>query len=113
MLPFSMHEAKAVKNKTPASSSLRGLSSKKSNTISPSSPTTQSSNGSSSGCINYDPSARTITVSCNSAGLTDIDNKLHDGSILTKQSPVTALSHFHFKELKILILILASRDRGH
>jgi poly(beta-D-mannuronate) C5 epimerase len=88
MLPFSMHEAKAVKNKTPASSSLPGLSPKKSNTISPSSTTTQSSNGSSSGCINYDPSARTIAVSCNSAGLTDIDNKLHDGSILTKQSPV-------------------------
>jgi hypothetical protein len=90
MLPLSIHQAIAVKDKTLPSSSLPGLTSKKSNTISSSSPTTQSSNGSSSGCINYDPSARTITVSCNSAGLTDIDNKLHDGSILTKQSPVDA-----------------------
>jgi len=37
-------------------------------------------------CINYTPSTRTITVSCNSARLTDIDNKLHDTSILAKQS---------------------------
>jgi poly(beta-D-mannuronate) C5 epimerase len=37
-------------------------------------------------CINYTPSTRTITVSCSSARLTDIDNKLHDSSILAKQS---------------------------
>jgi len=38
-------------------------------------------------CINYNPSTRTITVSCGSSPrLTDIDNKLHDGSILVKQS---------------------------
>jgi mannuronan 5-epimerase len=86
MLPFSLHEAKAVKDKTPPSSSLHAPSSKEGNTISPSSPA-QSSNGSSSGCINYDRSTRTITVSCSSARLTDIDNKLHDSSILTKQSP--------------------------
>jgi len=67
MLPISIHETKAVKDKIPPSSSLPGLSSKKGNTISSSSPTTQSSNGSPSGCINYDPSARTIAVSCNSA----------------------------------------------
>jgi len=41
----------------------------------------------SSSCINYDPSLRTITVSCSSAGLTDIDNKLHDSNILAKLSP--------------------------
>jgi len=84
-LRFSIHEAKAVKDNAPLSSSLHAPSSKQSNTISPSTP--QSSNGSPSGCINYDPSTRTITVSCSSARLTDIDNKLHDGDILTKQSP--------------------------
>jgi mannuronan 5-epimerase len=39
-------------------------------------------------CINYNPSTITITVSCASARLTDIDNKLHDTNILAKQSPV-------------------------
>jgi len=91
MLPFSIHQAKAVKDKTPPSSSPPGLTSKKGNTISPTSPTTQSSNGSPSVCINYDPYTRTITVSCGSERLTDIDNKLHDSSILTKQSPVDAV----------------------
>ena len=38
-------------------------------------------------CINYTPSTRTITVSCSSARLTDIDNTLHDSNILSKQSP--------------------------
>ena len=47
----------------------------------------QSNTASPGGCINYNPSKRTITVSCgSSARLTDIDNKLHDGSILVKQS---------------------------
>ncbi|MGB7955112.1 MAG: right-handed parallel beta-helix repeat-containing protein [Candidatus Nitrosopolaris sp.] len=89
MLPFSLHEAKAVKDKTPLSSSVQAPASKDGNTNSPSSPSTQSSNGSPSGCINYDPSTRTITVSCSSSAtrLTDIDNKLHDSSILAKQSP--------------------------
>ncbi|MGC1930242.1 MAG: hypothetical protein WA667_14810, partial [Candidatus Nitrosopolaris sp.] len=39
------------------------------------------------GCINYNPSKRTITVSCSSARLTDIDKKIHDASILARQSP--------------------------
>jgi hypothetical protein len=38
-------------------------------------------------CINYNPSTRTITVSCSSARLIDIDNTLHDSNILSKQSP--------------------------
>jgi hypothetical protein len=38
-------------------------------------------------CINYNPSTRTITVSCSSARLTDIDNQIHDSNILSKQSP--------------------------
>jgi mannuronan 5-epimerase len=87
MLPFSPHEAKAVKAKTPLSSSVQAPSSKDGNTNSPSSPSTQSSIASPSSCINYDLSTRTITVSCSSAKLTDIDNKLHDSSILAKQSP--------------------------
>jgi mannuronan 5-epimerase len=41
----------------------------------------------SASCINYNPSTVTITVSCTSARLTDINNKLHDASILVKQSP--------------------------
>ena len=78
-----------MKDKTPLSSSVQAPSSKDGNTNSPSSPSTQSSNGSPSGCINYDPSTRTLTVSCSSSAtrLTDIDNKLHDTSILAKQSP--------------------------
>jgi hypothetical protein len=87
MLPFFTNEAKAVKAKTPLSSSVQAPSSKDGNTNSPSSPSTQSSNASPSSCINYDLSTRTITVSCSSARLTDIDNKLHDSSILAKQSP--------------------------
>jgi mannuronan 5-epimerase len=38
-------------------------------------------------CINYSPYTRTITVSCSSAGLTDINNQIHDSNILSKQSP--------------------------
>jgi hypothetical protein len=40
------------------------------------------------GCINYLASKRTISVGCSSpARLTDIDNTLHDRSILAKESP--------------------------
>jgi len=92
MLPFSIHQAEAVKDKTPPSTSLHMPSSKEGNTISLSSPPTQSSNGSPSGCIIYDPSTRTITVSCSSTTrLTDIDNKLHDSSILAMQSPAAGV----------------------
>jgi len=59
MLPFSPHEAKAVKAKTPLSSSVQAPSSKDGNTNSPPSPT-QSSNASPSGCINYDMSVSLI-----------------------------------------------------
>ena len=38
-------------------------------------------------CINYNPYMRTITVSCSSARLTDIDNQIHDSNILSKQYP--------------------------
>jgi mannuronan 5-epimerase len=74
--------AKAIRHKTssqaPSSNegnSLQSSSSIPSNTASP------------VGCINYNSSTRTITVGCSSARLTDINNKLHDSSILSKQSP--------------------------
>ena len=59
------------------------------NTIIRSSPSSQPSTVSTSpNCITYNPSTRTISVSCsNPARLTDIDNKLHDNSILAKESP--------------------------
>src|SRR5712691_6797305 len=81
--PFPIQEAKAAKNKTPSSPLHQALSSNDGNTIirtsSPSQPNTASL-----GCINYNPSTRTITVSCSSpARLTDIDNKLKDTTVLT------------------------------
>jgi mannuronan 5-epimerase len=69
-------------------SSHQDPSSSDGNTINPSSPHPQSNTASPAGCITYNPSTRKITVSCSSpARLTDIDNKLHDSSILAKQSP--------------------------
>jgi parallel beta-helix repeat protein len=38
-------------------------------------------------CITYDPSTNFITVTCNSASLTDIDNQLNDNTILEKEQP--------------------------
>ncbi|MGC1928166.1 MAG: right-handed parallel beta-helix repeat-containing protein [Candidatus Nitrosopolaris sp.] len=73
VLPSSIQKAEAIKHKTSPA---------------PSSPTSQSNTASPEGCINYNPSTRTISVSCgSSARLTDIDNKLHDSSVLAKQSP--------------------------
>src|SRR6266568_7834595 len=81
VLPIPIHEAKAIKHKTATSSN-------KGNTIPSSSSPPQSNAASPGGCITYNPSTRTITVSCSSsASLTDIDNKLHDSSILAKQPP--------------------------
>src|SRR5581483_4353072 len=40
------------------------------------------------GCINYNPATRTITVSCTTpTRLTDVNNALNDNSILAKQTP--------------------------
>ena len=64
----------------------RAMSSSQGDTINLSQP--QSKTASPIGCITYNPSTRSITVSCSSpARLSDIDNKLHDGSILAKESP--------------------------
>jgi mannuronan 5-epimerase len=81
VVPSSIQEAKAIEQKD----SSQGATSREGNTIpSASQPHTTSPH---LGCINYNPSARTISISCTSARLTDIDNKLHDSSILAKQSP--------------------------
>jgi mannuronan 5-epimerase len=76
VIPFFIHEAKAIKHKTSA-------------TVSTALPYSSQSNAASrGGCINYNPSTRTITVSCSSPGtLTDTANKLQDTTVLTKQSP--------------------------
>ncbi|MFZ0513394.1 MAG: hypothetical protein WAM14_17440 [Candidatus Nitrosopolaris sp.] len=83
--PSPIQDANGTKYKT----SLRTPSSIEGNTItlfsSTSSP--QSNTAPHNGCINYNPPKRTITVSCSSARLTDIDNKIHDASILARQSP--------------------------
>lgn len=42
---------------------------------------------SSTACITYNPAIRTITISCSSAGLLDVYSKLHDNSILARESP--------------------------
>lgn len=55
-----------------------GTSSSEGNTIDPSSTHPQSDTASAGGCINYNPSSRKITVSCNPTRLTDIDNRIHD-----------------------------------
>ena len=84
--PFPIREAKAVKNKAPSSPLHQALSPNDGNTILRTSSSSQS-NTASLGCINYNSSTRTITVSCGGPSrLTDIDNKLKDTTVLTKQS---------------------------
>ena len=43
--------------------------------------------GTTSSCISHDTSARTITISCSSARLSDVYNKLHDNNTLSKHLP--------------------------
>src|SRR5947209_7319804 len=83
-IQFSIEYAKAINHKT-----FQIPSSNEDNPIASSSPPLSQSNASSpSGCITYNPSTRTISISCSSpARFTDIDNELHDSSILAKQSP--------------------------
>jgi poly(beta-D-mannuronate) C5 epimerase len=52
--------------------------------ISFSAPSSSTTYGSS--CIRYDPSLRVITIACGSARLTEINNNLHDNTLLTKES---------------------------
>jgi mannuronan 5-epimerase len=79
--PFSILETNAaVKHKTSNTSH---------NLITPINPRNSSlpDTALSGKCINYNPATQTITVSCsNPTRLTDIDNTLHDNTILAKQS---------------------------
>ena len=87
VLPFPIQEAKAIKLKTPPSPPNQDLSLNDGNTSMRTSSSPPHSSTASLGCINYNPSTRTVTVSCSSpARLTDIDSKLHDASLLAKQS---------------------------
>ncbi len=92
LLSSPADDVKAVKGKemtAPSSISINDQSSKKGNTLSSfPSLAAQSRNPSTSNCIAYDQTTRTITVSCsNPTRLTDVNNALHDNSILDKQSP--------------------------
>jgi parallel beta-helix repeat protein len=73
--------------------------------FSPSSPIKESNTGSSSpSCITYTPSTRTITVTCTSASMTEIYNKLQDNSILNKQSsPQGGTSNIWFLNANLII----------
>ncbi len=82
MLPSSIQEAEAIKHKTPVADNTGSGST---STASSSSSTAASPTSPASSCISY-PTARTITVSCTSARLSDVFNQIHDNSILTKQS---------------------------
>jgi poly(beta-D-mannuronate) C5 epimerase len=85
VIPFYIHEAKAIKHKIFPTASHALPFSNETNAIPYSS---QSNTASSGGCVNYYTSTRTITVSCsNPTRLTDIANKLQDTAVLTKQSP--------------------------
>jgi mannuronan 5-epimerase len=91
VLPSSLQDAKAIKHKTPFQASALTEANRNNtgsgSTSSSISSTTASASSHTSTCISYNPSSRTITVSCNSARLTDIDNKLRDSNVLAKQSP--------------------------
>jgi poly(beta-D-mannuronate) C5 epimerase len=91
---FTSEKASVTKHKTVFSS-----------TLSPASPIQESNTGSSSpSCITYTPSTRTITVSCTSASMTEIYNKLQDNSILSKQSsPQGGSSNIWFLNANLII----------
>lgn len=80
VLESVIHAAKATRHK-----SLLPLSSHPSSIEENKIPSFSRSSIPSASCINYNPSTVTITLSCTSGRLTDIDNKLHDASILAKQ----------------------------
>ena len=93
VLPLSIQEAEAIKHKTPVAKPFTkedadntGSGSTSTSTASSSSSTAASPTSPASSCISYNPSARTITVSCTSARLSDVFKELHDNSILAKQS---------------------------
>ncbi|HYT01761.1 MAG TPA: hypothetical protein VEL70_02545, partial [Candidatus Acidoferrum sp.] len=89
VLPLSVQDAGAIRHKSSSTASHAPPTSIEGNTIIPTS-SSQSNTSvhpvSNVGCINYNTSTRTISVSCSSARLTDVDNKIHDSSVLAKQS---------------------------
>src|SRR5713101_1417641 len=91
---FTTEQASVTKHKTIFSS-----------TLSPASLIKESNTGSSSSsCITYTPSTRTITVTCTSASMTEIYNKLQDNSILSKQSsPQGGTSNIWFLNVNLII----------
>jgi len=93
-LPLFIQEAEAIKHKTPPTETKPFTKEDADNTgsgstssPSPSSSTATSAASPAPSCISYNPSTRTITVSCTSARLSDVFNELHDNNILAKQSP--------------------------
>lgn len=96
-IPFNVpqlfiQESKAIKDKAPTEAKpfIHEDSDKTASgsTSSSSSSTAASTASSASSCISYNPSTRTITVSCTSARLSDVFNEVHDNSILAKQLPL-------------------------
>jgi len=85
VLPFSIQEAKAIKHTNYHATTLTKQGGD--NTGLPSSSSSSTAPGTSSSCISHDTSARTITISCSSARLSDVYNKLHDNNILAKHFP--------------------------
>jgi hypothetical protein len=96
-------EARAIKHIT---SSNAPSSSSEGNTIQSSSSSQPKIASPPASCINYNPSTRTITISCNSARLTDINNKLHDSSILVKQpNGIWFLGAGYFQQMTISLFL--------
>ena len=95
-IPFNVpqlfkQESKAIKDKAPTEAkpfiNEDNDKTASGSTSTSSSLTTARTASSTPSCISYNPSTRTITVSCTSARLSDVFNELHDNSILAKQSP--------------------------
>ncbi|MGC2574394.1 MAG: right-handed parallel beta-helix repeat-containing protein [Candidatus Nitrosopolaris sp.] len=84
-IPSSIDAAKALRHKSSHHFSSHMLPSASQRNIGPS--FSQPNIAYPASCINYIPSTRTITVSCSSARLTDIDSQIHDSNILVKQFP--------------------------
>ena len=89
--PFEILLARAISHKTSAatnSTSLTKLGGYNTEPLSRTSSTTPTiTHASLISCISYDPSTRTITVSCSSTRLSDVYNALNDSNILAKKSP--------------------------
>ncbi|MDQ6668725.1 MAG: hypothetical protein M3Y53_10960, partial [Thermoproteota archaeon] len=82
-MPFTIQDISAInqiKHKSASSSQNPQTTTKGGN------PTPSRAHSEMLGCITYDSSTRSIMISCSSASLTDINNKLHDSNVLAKQA---------------------------